>query len=192
MIGVHQWTPILGCYYFSEKRVNMCNTKAYRVAIRKHVDRYMDLLSELPLTDEVTTLHTSNTHIKSVLEKIIFFLSSGDLSEVMKVSRWIGYVQGVLAARRCVNMDEEMAFSRECFQPQPKEVLTPEDEEELEDDLYTSTKVACDIVHEQLLRLVALQDQLAAHEMMVATRSKRIASLKEDIDKLTALIPKSI
>ncbi len=89
------------------------NEATVRSATKVLFERYIRLIREsAPIVEAYESEETSNDHLTWMCVKS---LENLDKWPEDKLSRWLGYVQGVLAVRYVINVQEERDLSRPLF-----------------------------------------------------------------------------
>lgn len=73
----------------------------------------LELGAEEPTDAEAPPKYTSASHLVWMCDEAV---KSAEAWPLDKLARWLGFVQGVLAARGKLHVDHERAFSRPLFQ----------------------------------------------------------------------------
>lgn len=90
----------------------------YRDALRKCGMRYSDMLMQY--IDEINywgNAHTTDAQTTNLGMFIIEFLKSVDSLPLMKLNRWLGYIQGSLIQWKITTVEAERDWTRPLFKP---------------------------------------------------------------------------
>lgn len=78
--------------------------------MRELVNRYIDLLGGISSYNGQSTDKTSNPHLCWMLTTILTMYDNDP-----KAHRWLGFVQGVMAVKGLIDVDEERELTRVLF-----------------------------------------------------------------------------
>ena len=90
----------------------------YRDALKKCGMRYSDML--IQYIDEIEywgNAHTTNKQTTDLGLFIVEFLKNVDSLPLMKLNRWLGYIQGSLIQWNITTVEKERDWTRPLFRP---------------------------------------------------------------------------